>query len=103
MVELEPDEPATEFPLDPVNSSQSLAEAFASPQFEQTDSTSIELGWSAYLEGNYATALQYAREHIVERLHNFPRDRHSILIQLRWNQSVQTEERQMLPPGFGLN
>jgi tetratricopeptide (TPR) repeat protein len=66
VVELDPDEPATEFPLDPVNSSQSLAEAFASPQFEQTDSTSIELGWSAYLEGNYATALQYARDAIKE-------------------------------------
>jgi len=47
-----------------LNTETSLAEAFGSDQLEVIEPEPIELGWSAYLARNYATALLHAREAI---------------------------------------
>ena len=50
----------------PSERTPSLAEAFAPSGSELAQPSPLELGWSAYLAGNYATALMQSREAIKE-------------------------------------
>ena len=45
----------------------SLAEAFAPTNIELIEPSPLELGWSAFLSGNYRTALVHARDAIKEK------------------------------------
>lgn len=63
----DPSDEYTEETVDPsLSENTSLADAFSGSNDELIEPSPLELGWSAYLSGNYRTALLHARDAIKE-------------------------------------